>query len=95
MTSPTDDAHSRHPLTDAQRIRNLQDALIEDILAASDEEIMAECVEDGIDPEAVAKRFHIASARLEQPYQCGVCESAWEILEQARQCCPGKTERGE
>jgi hypothetical protein len=37
-----------------EAIDRLEDALVDDILAASDEDILAEAREDGTDPEAVA-----------------------------------------
>lgn len=30
-----------------------------------------------------------------QSYQCGICESAWETLEQAGACCPNSRFRGD
>jgi hypothetical protein len=46
MTGPED--------KDREGLERLDKALIEDILAASDDEILAEAREDGTDPEAVA-----------------------------------------
>lgn len=37
-----------------QALANLADAMVEDILATSDEEILAELREDGLDPQKVA-----------------------------------------
>lgn len=55
-TSPTSSATEGGP-TAQQQLDNLADALIEDILALSDEEILAEYVEDGGDPEELAARM--------------------------------------
>lgn len=41
-------------LTARQQLDNLTDAMIEDIMGLSDEEILAELREDGIDPDAQA-----------------------------------------
>ncbi len=38
-----------------QALVNLADAMVEDILATSDEEILAEIREDGLDPQKVAE----------------------------------------
>lgn len=57
-------------LTARQRLDNLADAFVEDILAMSDEEILAEAREDGIDVEQVAHDgralFERAKARADQ-----------------------------
>jgi hypothetical protein len=45
----------RKQLTARQQLDNLADALIDDIMAMSDEEIRAEAIEDGIDIEQNAK----------------------------------------
>jgi hypothetical protein len=47
MTMP-DDKPRKEPLD------RLEDALVEDILAASDEDILAEAKQDGVDPIAAA-----------------------------------------
>jgi hypothetical protein len=41
-------------MSDREALDRLGDALVEDILAASDEEILAETKQDGEDPESVA-----------------------------------------
>jgi hypothetical protein len=41
--------------TDREAIRRLQDALVEDIMSASDEEIAAEAMEEGVDLERQAE----------------------------------------
>jgi hypothetical protein len=43
---------------DREGLERLDKALIEDILAASDDEILAEAREDSTDPEAVASAMH-------------------------------------
>lgn len=48
---------------DREAARRLQDAMIEDILAASDEEIVAEAAEDGLAPEREAERMRATLAR--------------------------------
>ena len=45
-------------MSDARKaLDNLANALVEDILALSDEEVLAEFIEDGGDPEALAARM--------------------------------------
>jgi hypothetical protein len=45
-------------ITPAQRqLENLKDAMIEDILSLTDEEVIAELIEDGKDPAEVAARM--------------------------------------
>jgi len=44
-------------LSSQQRLDNLIDAMVDDILAMTDEEIDAEMREDGLDPEAEADRM--------------------------------------
>lgn len=39
------------------RLQNLADALVDDILSLSDEEILAKAREDGLDPEQEAARL--------------------------------------
>jgi hypothetical protein len=46
MTPPEDKDH--------KALENLEGALVEDILSTSDEDILAEAREEGIDPEALA-----------------------------------------
>ena len=50
-------------LTAAQMLDNLADALAEDILSMSDEEFLAECVEDGDDPAELAAECERAAER--------------------------------
>jgi hypothetical protein len=45
----------------AKRMAALADAVVEDVLAATDEQILAESAEDGIDPAAVATRLRSAA----------------------------------
>jgi hypothetical protein len=47
----------RRDITDAQRLRNLADALADDILTMSDGQITAELIEDGQDPREIADRM--------------------------------------
>jgi hypothetical protein len=44
-------------ITPARQLENLEDAMIEDILALSDEEILAEVIENGEDPAEIAARM--------------------------------------
>lgn len=44
-------------LTASQKLSNLADAMIEDIMSLSDEEVVAEICEDGGDPKEVAERM--------------------------------------
>lgn len=53
----------RPALTDRERLRNLADALAEDILAMSDEELLAEAQEAGTDVEAEAAKSRAAFER--------------------------------
>jgi hypothetical protein len=46
----------RPPKNNAERLDNLADAMVEDLLSMSDEEIAAEAVEDGVDMAAEAAR---------------------------------------
>jgi hypothetical protein len=46
---------SGRPTKDEEALRRLEDALIEDIGSASDDEILAEAKEDGLDPAATAQ----------------------------------------
>lgn len=46
-------------LTERQKLDNLADALVADIMALSDEEILAEAREDGIDIEQNAKDMQV------------------------------------
>lgn len=41
-------------LTARQQLDNLTDALVEDLMSLSDGELLAECIEDGEDPEQIA-----------------------------------------
>jgi hypothetical protein len=52
-------------MSDKERkeIRQLQDALIELVMEASDEEILAELVEDGLDPDQEAEAMGVELAR--------------------------------
>jgi hypothetical protein len=43
-------------ITAARQLENLEDAMVEDILSLSDEEIIAEVIEDGEDPVEIAAR---------------------------------------
>lgn len=45
-------------LSAEQSLNNLANALVEDILALSDEEVLAEVIEDGKDPEEIAQKMH-------------------------------------
>ncbi|WP_419900300.1 hypothetical protein [Roseomonas sp. USHLN139] len=58
---------SKGPTKDRDAVRRLEDALIDDILGATDDEIAAEAAEDGIDLEAQAAvmRSMLERARLE------------------------------
>lgn len=40
-----------------RRLENLKDAMIEDILSLTDEEVIAELIEDGEDPVEIAARM--------------------------------------
>ncbi len=44
----------RRKISAEQALANLTDAMVEDILSLSDEDIRAELIEDGIDPEKLA-----------------------------------------
>ena len=44
-------------LSDRQKLQNLVDGLVDDIMSLSDEEILAEAREDGLDPEQEADRL--------------------------------------
>jgi hypothetical protein len=44
------------PLTDAQKLANLADALVEDIMSMSDKEIRQEIIEAGEDPDKIVAR---------------------------------------
>lgn len=46
---------SDRPTKEETELERLQDAMIEDLLSASDEEILEEAREDGLDPAAVSK----------------------------------------
>lgn len=52
-----DDLIPRRELTARQMLDRLTDMMVEDILEMSDEEITAELIEDGINPEKEAKRI--------------------------------------
>ena len=43
--------------TAKQQLQNLTDALVEDIMSMTDDEILAECIEDGEDPDEIVKRM--------------------------------------
>ena len=40
-------------------------------------------------------RQAVSNTTEAQPYQCGICESPHETIEQARACCPGAQSRGD
>lgn len=44
------------PLTARQMLDNLTDMMVEDIMALSDDELRAEIIEDGGDPDEIAAR---------------------------------------
>ena len=46
---------SDRPTKEEVELKRLQDALIEDVLSASDEEILSDAREDGLDPAAVSR----------------------------------------
>ncbi|GAC1343537.1 MAG: hypothetical protein NVSMB18_19540 [Acetobacteraceae bacterium] len=48
---------SDRPTKGEMELERLQDALIEDVLSASDEEILSEAREDGLDPAAISKEM--------------------------------------
>jgi hypothetical protein len=43
--------------TDRQRLLRLADAFVDDIMSMTDEEILCEAIEDGLDPNAVAAKM--------------------------------------
>lgn len=45
----------RKKLSAAEQLRNIEDAMVEDIMALSPEELRAEFIEDGLDPDKVAE----------------------------------------
>ncbi len=52
-----------------QALANLADAMVEDILATSDEEILAELREDGLDPQKVADDMRQLIKRTVEKYR--------------------------
>lgn len=67
------DRAMRPPLTARQMLDNLANAFAEDIMRMSDEEILAECREDGRDPDEVAAQGRaiferaLAQVKAQQP----------------------------
>ncbi len=46
----------KRPLTASEKLQNITDALCESIMEMSEEELRAEMVEDGLDPDAEIER---------------------------------------
>ena len=52
-------------MSDARKqLQNLEDAMIEDIMSLSEEELRAEMIEDGFDPDAEIARIKALIERL-------------------------------
>lgn len=63
---------------DREAVRHLQDALLDDILAATDEESLAELAQDGIDVEKEAEAMKADLARAAGKARMAVAKAAVE-----------------